>query len=322
MDLIHLDISTLHTSRHLKTHPTTTDTPSTSWEDTISFFRVNHQAFLHINSHQLTDTRHHKNGIPHPIPNYAICSANAWAEYATKLPTRQPLPSTNHVSISPQHKSHIPQPPILSQQYMLTHNKEHITGPTTPHIKHVFITDLLHRFRSHPEGWLTHHWTDLQHTITHYNIHYSHHFLLTNTSHSHTRMLESAPYYHHTYYTRHHPSQKYHTHTITTQMKACPLCDPHCPPIPPTQLFPLRTAFYLHNICSNPTLAHRRYHLNHTISQHLTATETLTNLNNTIFGVLPEHYEPPTPFSAFLRSQIDLAHNATPQSPYADIVPP
>ena len=196
------------------------------------------------------------------------------------------------------------------------------TGPTTPHIKHVFITDLLHRFRSHPEGWLTHHWTDLQHTITHYNIHYSHHFLLTNTSHSHTRMLESAPYYHHTYYTRHHPSQKYHTHTITTQMKACPLCDPHCPPIPPTQLFPLRTAFYLHNICSNPTLAHRRYHLNHTISQHLTATETLTNLNNTIFGVLPEHYEPPTPFSAFLRSQIDLAHNATPQSPYADIVPP
>ena len=322
VDLIHLDTSTLNTSRRLKTQSTTTDAPSTSWEDTISFFRVNHQAFLHINSHQLTDTGHHKNGIPHPIPNYAICSANAWADYAAKLPTRHPPPSTNSSTIFPMHKSPVPQPPILAQQYMLTHNKEHITGPTTPHIKHVFITDLLHRFRSHPEGWLTHHWTDLQHAITRYDINYTHHFLLTNTTHSHTRMLESTPYYHHTYHTRHHPLQQYQIRTITTQMKACPLCDPHRPPIPPTQLFPLGTAFHLHNICSNPTLSHRRYQLNRTISQHLKAIETLTTFINTILRPLPEHYEPPAPFSAFLRSQIDLAHKAEPRSPYASTVLP
>ena len=135
-------------------------------------------------------------------------------------------------------------------------------------------------------------------------------------------MLESAPYYHHTYYTRHHPLQPYHTRTITTQMKACQLCNPHCPSIPPTQLSPLGTAFHLHNICSNPTVSHRRYHLNRTISQHLAAIKTLTNFINTILRAIPEHYEYLAPFSAFLRSQIDLADRAEPRSPYAAKIPP
>ena len=276
-----------------------------AWMNKIRIFKANSKYYIHVNSHQLTDTGQTKKAAK-PLPNYAIAHANAWADvFATKL-TKPTILQT--VLEHPCPNKQITHPPIVHLQYSLHHDNQILNGDTNKYVAQSFANEFTARYSQNEEGWIAHHYCDLHDPDNTLQTNQAVRNIILKLAPSHHSLLKTNRAYHKTYAIKFHLNQRVTRKYISTEMLRCPLCDSLLTTT--YQHLPQGDIYHLHTTCPNKDLSLTRYELNKNISEHIQTITHIANLieyiaNDSLVNKQARKY--PT-FQVFLRSNLTATH--------------
>ena len=312
IDTSSLDIEAFKSNLH---HSSPQDDPFNptplAWMNKILIFKATSKYYVHVRSHQLTDTAQVKRGAT-PSPNYAITHANAWADiFATKLThpdisqetLQHPCPATN-----------ISHPPIIHLQYSLHHDNQILNGDTNKYVAQSFANEFTTRYSRTLDGWIAHHYCDLHDPNNTLQTNHTVRNIVLKLSQSHHSLLRTNRAYHKTYAIKYHLHKRIPRHYVSTEMLRCPLCTSQLTTT--YEHLPQGHIYHLHTTCSNKELSMVRYDLNKNISAHIKTITNIVDLIEYIANDSLAHNDARKypPFQDFLRSNTAATHERPPQN--------
>jgi len=309
-DISSLDIDAFKSNLHHASNQEDILNPDPlAWMNKIRIFKAHSKYYVHVNSHQLTDTGQAKAGAK-PSPNYAITHANAWADvFATKLTNPIILQTALEHPCPDKQISH---PPIIHLQYSLHYDNQILNGDTNKHVAQSFANEFTTRYSRNVEGWIAHHYCDLHDPDNTLQTNHTVRNIILKLAPSHHSLLKTNRAYHKTYAIKYHLNKRVTRKYISTEMLRCPLCAGQLTPTyqKPTQ----GNIYHLHTTCSHKDLSLIRYELNKNISEHIQTITNITDLieyiaNDSLANKQSRKY--PT-FQDFLRSNLTATHERPP----------
>ncbi|GFH45018.1 hypothetical protein CTEN210_01492 [Chaetoceros tenuissimus] len=288
--------SIVHLTPTAKRHNFTTDTKGIC---------IGHHLFLHINSHQLTNTGRLKidkdtNETIPPSPNFALAHANTFADrFASRMTIALPRDIPQCIL------KHIPQPPITALQYVYFHNSRVVNSDSSTYFKEQFVQHNYTQVLRRPDHWYLHyapHFTDPTGKFASDKILRT---LAQERATSHQRLIRINKSYRQHFQNKRHPLRNDMPPTlITSKMLCCPFC---------TTSSNSATALHLHLQCTDPSIHKDRikhiYKLNETLEELDLVTQYMIA---SIYPMTCNTTAPVWEFSTFLRTAIDRTSHERP----------